>query len=337
VYKALCDPEGIRVLLLMKDPSNVLYARGAMADQPSFEPRNILCPLDFSELSDLALKYAFVAARAYRAKVSILHAEVFELPKYFVPSESNRLVGELAKAREAAREDLNNHVREVIGPRQGEILYSFDIVESHPVDAILKTAETKKVDLIVLGTHGYGGFKRLMLGSVAENVIRHATIPVFAVRQKAHAFIDTTLSDVLPHLKHILCPVNMTPASGKALRHALSLSARFQSRLTVLFCLESGDTSSRSRNGERVAEWLREEAGQGRDLEPIVREGHAAEQIIAYAREVKVDLIVLAVNHRPFLDGTFFGRTTELVLRHGPVPVLGTPFFSVAEGSHGSE
>ena len=199
-------------------------------------------------------------------------------------------------------------------------------------------AETKGVDLIVLGTHGYGGFKKLMLGSVAENVIRHATVPVFAVRQKVHAFIDTTLSDVLPHLNHILCPVNLTAAAGNALRHALSLSARFQSRLTVLFCLESGDSSSRSGKGERIAQWLREEVGPpARNLEPIVREGHAAEQIIAYAREVKVDLIVLAVNHRPFLDGTVFGRTTELVLRYGPVPVLGSPFFSAAEGSHGSE
>jgi nucleotide-binding universal stress UspA family protein len=300
-----------------------------MPDQPYFDLRHVLCPLDFSELSDLALKYAFVAAKAYRAKLSVLHAEDFELPRYFVPAASDRLVEELAKARESAREDLSNHVRKVIGPIEGELPYTLSILESHPVDAILDTAENKSVDLIVLGTHGYGGFRRLLMGSVAENVVRHATIPVFAVRQKAHAFIDTSLSNVLPHLKHILCPVNMTPAAGKAVRQALSISDRFRARLTVLSCLESGDTSSPMKSEALIEDWLQEEVGRDRDLKPVVCEGHAADQIIAYALQSKIDLVVLAVNHRPFLNATFFGRTSELVLRHAPVPVLTTPFFSM--------
>ena len=52
-----------------------------MADTFSFEPKRILCPLDFSELSDLALKYAAVAAREYNATLHVLHAEAFELPR----------------------------------------------------------------------------------------------------------------------------------------------------------------------------------------------------------------------------------------------------------------
>ena len=65
----------------------------------SFEPKRILCPMDFSELSDLALKYAAVAAREYDATLHILHAETFELPRYFSQSENNHLIQELATAK----------------------------------------------------------------------------------------------------------------------------------------------------------------------------------------------------------------------------------------------
>jgi nucleotide-binding universal stress UspA family protein len=63
------------------------------------------------------------------------------------------------------------------------------------------------------------------------------------------------------------------------------------------------------------------------EVETVVRKGSAAEEIIAYAREKHEDLIVLCAQHRPFQGSTFFGRTTELVMRHAPVPVLVVPIF----------
>ena len=60
----------------------------------------------------------------------------------------------------------------------------------------------------------------------------------------------------------------------------------------------------------------------------MVLSGHAAEEIISYTRENKDDLIVLGARHQKFLEATFFGRTTELVTRHAPCPVLITPLLS---------
>ena len=86
-----------------------------MADTFSFEPKRILCPMDFSELSDLALKYASVAAREYDATLHVLHAETFELPRYFSRSESDHLIRELATAKTGLRNHLAEHVQKVLG------------------------------------------------------------------------------------------------------------------------------------------------------------------------------------------------------------------------------
>ncbi len=298
-----------------------------MTDFAPFEPKAILCPLDFSELSDLALKYAAIGARVYAATLVILHAETFELPRYFARGERDRLMQELATARDSVRNDLVQRVGKVLGTTGEGLAERFDVVESPPVDAILESAGRDGIDLIVLGTHGHGGMKRLVLGSVAENVVRHSRVPVFTVRQKEHAFIDVSLADSVPRLNRILCPVNNTDVAKTALEHAVSLAERFGAKLSVLYSIERGESLGRSAAQESFCSWIGEKVRSQCALEPIVRQGDASEQIIAHAREEKMDLIVMGAEHRPFLDATFFGRTTELVLRHAPVPVFLTPFF----------
>ena len=83
-----------------------------MKSSLSFEPRHLLCPVDFSDLSFLALKYAAVGARDYGAELTVLHAQAFELPRYFVRSESSLLVRELSAAKEGARAYLASNLRQ---------------------------------------------------------------------------------------------------------------------------------------------------------------------------------------------------------------------------------
>ena len=70
-------------------------------------------------------------------------------------------------------------------------------------------------------------------------------------------------------------------------------------------------------------------------MQPLIREGPPPRQILSYARETKVDLIVLAADHSPFPGASFLGRTTELALRYAPVPVLATPYFSLSKETEG--
>jgi nucleotide-binding universal stress UspA family protein len=292
-----------------------------------FEPERILCPLDFSELSDLALKYAAVAAKEYNATLHVLHAETFELPRYFSRSESDHLIKELAMAKTGLRNQLAEHVQQILGVHAKGLDMNFEALETHPVGAILDFTKKAAIDLIVMGTHGYGGLKRLRLGSVTENTVANATVPVFTVRQKTHLFIDVSRSDSIPVLEKILCPSNISDTAVIALRHAAALAERFGAVLTVLHIRETDNDADISKDEEKLCSWIEDTVKVQCDVKPMVRKGHAAEEIISYARENKDDLIVMGARHQQFLEAIFFGRTTELVARHAPCPVLITPRF----------
>ena len=301
-----------------------------MANSFSFAPKHILCPMDFSELSDLALKYAAVAAREYDATLHVLHAETFELPRYFSRNESDHLIQELATARTSLRNHLAEHVQNILGIHAKGLDMKFETLETHPVGAILDFTKQAAIDLIVMGTHGYGGFKRLRMGSVTENTVENATVPVFTVRQKTHLFIDATRADSIPVLEKILCASNMSETAVFALHHAAALAERFGAVLTVLYIGETDKHADISKDEEKLCTWIADTVKVECEVKPMVRKGHAAEEIISFARENKDDLIVLGARHQQFLEATFFGRTTELVARHAPCPVLITPFFSAS-------
>ena len=153
-----------------------------MTDIFSFEPKRILCPLDFSELSDLALKYAALAAREYNATLHVLHAETFELPRYFSRKESDHLIQELATAKTNLQNHLAEYAQKVLGIHSKEIDLKFEVIETHPVGAILDFTKQAGIDLIVMGTRGRSDLQGLLLGSVTHRVLQTAPCPVLVVR-----------------------------------------------------------------------------------------------------------------------------------------------------------
>lgn len=136
---------------------------------------NILVPTDFSECSDHAASYAYRLAEKLGAKVHLLH--VYAPP--VSPESVDFTVLATGEIHNAAVEGLDQ-----LGKRcpptvtLGERI----VMLGDPRGVIVQTAERLGVDLIVLGTHGRRGFKRLVLGSVAETVVRTAPCPVLAVR-----------------------------------------------------------------------------------------------------------------------------------------------------------
>jgi len=296
-----------------------------MQKSPSFNPSRILCPIDFSELSSLALKYAAGGAKAYGAELIVFHVEQFELPPYFTSNQTNELTKQLKAQQRQAKTYLRQYALKVLGPLAKELSITFALMDAHPVDSVLAVAKKQRADLIVLGTHGRGGAKRLWLGSVAENIVRQAEVPVFVARQKQHEFIDPNHPASAPVLKTILCPVNFSEAARAAFNVANSIAQRFNARLIPVCVVEPGDKRSLSEAANELHTWVKEAVTAPCILEPVSRKGHAAEQIVGLAQEAKADLIVLG-SQRPGSPGAWLmGTTTELVLRQATVPVLVVP------------
>ena len=292
-----------------------------MKAMPPFSPGKILCPVDMSELSDLALKYAHVGAHLFDATLTVLHAMHIEYPRYLSRDLIDRMIEEMDGAKSAARQELKEHVHRVLGQAETKVRIDYQVTDSEPSDVIMQILDENKADLVVMGTHGYSGFKHWMLGSVTESVLHRSKVPVFTIRRKINDFIDSTQPDERPNIRHILCPCNLTGAAGRALQVASALADRFKASLTALCSLESDKVTDET---EFLA-WIHKTVGTAQGIDPLVRRGEAAAQAISMARELNCDLIVIGARHQAFEHGTVVGRTTELVLRHASVPVLAVP------------
>ncbi|HEX3758466.1 MAG TPA: universal stress protein [Kofleriaceae bacterium] len=138
-------------------------------------PTNILVPIDFSACSERALDYACDLAARLGARIHVINAIGGALPELSV-ALSEQMISSLRHSNAAALDEL-------IAPRRATAAFGeISVVDNDARDAILQAARAVRADLIVIGTHGRRGLTRVLLGSVAEDVLRRAPCPVLAVR-----------------------------------------------------------------------------------------------------------------------------------------------------------
>ncbi len=138
------------------------------------EPRRILVPVDFSKASLDALQHALALAQRYDAQLTLLHVLKPLHPEMLIDvTETQHAV------RAAAHQSLTKlwEATKRTWPRTGR-----ELREGHPVTTITALAKRTNAELNVMGTLGHAGLKRVLLGSVAESVVRHAPCPVLVVR-----------------------------------------------------------------------------------------------------------------------------------------------------------
>lgn len=301
----------------------------------------ILCPIDFSDASQHALAQAIVIARFFRARITVLHVHsqpYLPVPAYGMLTD----VGTLALSPEDTQR-LREDVERFAAPaREAGLAVSIVVEPGMPVSHILATAKTLPADLIVIGTHGVSGFERLVLGSVTEKVLRKATCPVLTVPPR------TEQSAAVP-FKHIVCAVDFSEASLKALTTALALAQEADAALTLVHVLEwpapqtSGTVPAAPELGtggvfdlERYRTQLEAEAADRlKTLIPAgakewctpetrILHGKPWAEILAAATARQADLIVIGVRGRNPVDVMLFGSTANQLVRRATCPVLTT-------------
>lgn len=276
---------------------------------------SIVAGIDFSDWTEPVLNAAESLAEAYDASMNVVYAEAFEPPPYFTSRSIDRVKEALALQREEAERALKEAVEATV---KGRVPTKATLVERSAAEAILHAADTAEAGAIVLGTHGRTGMHRMMLGSVAEKVLREATAPVMTVRRPDRDGAPCRLP-----FETVLCPVNFSPVAEDALRLAAGVAERFGAGLKVVTCAERGEMDEerfRSQVEERI-----EASGHACEWEAAVRKGDAVENILKAAKEWQADLIVIGAQHSPLLETTIFGTTSIRVTRHASCPVLTVP------------
>ena len=291
--------------------------------------RQILCPTDFSEFSHRALEHAMAIARWYKSKITVQHV-FHSIPAPMVP-DYPVLLSLSPETRESILAEL-----QVFSEPARKVGVSVEVAldEGHPVNEIVKRAKVASADLVVLGTHGRGGFEKLMLGSVTEQVLRKVLCPVLTVPRSARA-----PSGAEPAVfKTILCPVDFSEPSIRALEYAFSLAKEADAKLLLLHALEvlpdeelpetlRFDTIGYNDNLRNVArdqllKLIPEGASDWSRPEVIVAAGKVYREILRITEERKVGLIVIGIHGRNPIDRLFFGSTTQHVVRQATCPVL---------------
>lgn len=300
------------------------------------EIRNILCPIDFSEYSRRALDHAVAIARWYDSSITVLH--VYSAAPAAVYAPGLPLV-EPAAPTAADLEQLRAHARSVLDAAQvGDIPVDVVIVEGNIAGEIVSRA--KQTDLLVIGTHGRSGFDRLVLGSVAEKVLRKAVCPVLTVPR---AGAGTTPGSAVVFTR-ILCPIDFSDCSTNALNYAMSLAQEADAHLTVLHVMtyemeltpdmsenllayshlnreafrKACEDNSRERLKAAVPDGVRAYC----TVDALLAAGTPYREILRVANEQHSDLIVMGVQGRGAVDLMFFGSTTQHVVRQAVCPVL---------------
>lgn len=141
--------------------------------------KRILVPTDFSECSLYALRYANNLARETGANLTLLHV----VDSLIAPSDLEYVYVDPKALRAAVEKRASERLTELTRKEIDATEPASPIVRrGRAWEEIIETAKNRKIDLIVIGTHGYSGLKRAVLGSTAERVVRHAGCPVLVVR-----------------------------------------------------------------------------------------------------------------------------------------------------------
>jgi len=150
--------------------------------KPPPELRCILVPVDYSEASGRALDYARFLAQPFGATVDVVH--VWDRPSFVAGDVNVEAGGKRRSLGELVRENSENEMLQFLErhPGPGGELPRHRLLSGEPAAALVAELERGAHDLVVLGTRGHTGLKHLLLGSVAEKLVRHSPVPVITVR-----------------------------------------------------------------------------------------------------------------------------------------------------------
>jgi nucleotide-binding universal stress UspA family protein len=287
--------------------------------------RTILFAADFSENSKEAFRAACILAVENNSKLVVFHVAepnfVAEEPAYYGQQITQFFPKELDKTQHEA---LRQKIR-LVYPPESPLDVDYETREGDPSEEILRMANQIGSDVIVMGTHGRTGLRRILAGSVAVAVLRGASCPVLVLRNVEHPRPTA-------ELRTIVHPTDFSIDADAALRVASWLAREHGARLVILH-VECLDVLSYGTPADDVDPRVFKKALDNvrkrvetpdlkYPIETVLRRGFAPDGIVAAAEEMDCDLIVMGTHGRTALGRLLMGSVAEHVLPKASCPVL---------------
>jgi len=191
-----------------------------------------------------------------------------------------------------------------------------------PVGVILDVAEEHRATMIALATHGSTGLKRLLLGSVAEGLVRKSPVPVFLVRPFwSYELLAPVRPEKAP-VRNVLLAVDGSDLALEALPGVMEFAELFEARVVLLRVLEEKDPETAVEAEKQLKAIAKTIEKKGIETISLVERGEPVEQILKAIRFHEIDLLAMATHGRSGLTRAVTGSVTEEVLRRATVPLL---------------
>jgi nucleotide-binding universal stress UspA family protein len=287
---------------------------------PKFE--RILFPVDFSERSRAAAPFVLSMAQRHNSKVVLLHALQPPPPVY---AGMNTVYPEIYDF-EGLSADLRAELEKFAESELPKVDVTNVVEMGDPAAVIAEYAENENISLIMMPTHGYGAFRRALLGSVTAKVLHDAKVPVWTA---AHAPEPSHRAHPKP--RHIVCALDLKPESSHTLEFAIELAAESDASIELLHVApegQTGPTVAETRIHELLIETARskvvkiQEEADATDVETVLAGGSVAEMVRDLAIKKRADLVVIG---RGCINQGIAGRlraNAYAVIREAPCPVL---------------
>ena len=278
----------------------------------------VLATTDFSEVSNHALDYAMALARRYDARIYLTHVLT---PDPFQFAEPQYAQATYEKIRQEAEENIASIL--ISGKLRG-VPHEVLMADGNVWPNLEKMIQEHDIDLVVVGTHGRGKFKKFLMGSVAEEIFRRADTAVLTVGPAVKGQVQPEID-----FKHILFATDFGPGAEKAAAHAFSLAQEHNAKLTLLHVVENGAAYTeesvlrqREINLVRMKQLMPQGTEDWCRPEFRVSFGLAVEEILTAAQEYKADLIVMGAKARSGLAGHGPATVAYSVVSKATCPVL---------------
>ncbi len=290
----------------------------------------ILFPTDFSICSDQALEHAMYLADKYKAELHVINVMILFDKYSYLDSKDLPEADEINnRVDKKFNEQLNKFNEKYVLDEMKIIKTQVRGISEAP--AILEYASDNDVDLIIMGTHGRRGVKHMFLGSVAEEVVRHAVRPVFTIRE---------LETHKPPAKYnnILAPIDFSDNSKKTIQYVREIAKNYDAKIQLLHVIEDDIPAIYSLAGKtsifdidpkieektkiKMEEFYQDISGANDNYEIHTMVGHPAQSIINFSKTNNSDLIVIATHGLRGLDHFLLGSVTEKVVRRSSIPVF---------------
>jgi nucleotide-binding universal stress UspA family protein len=250
---------------------------------------------------------------------------------YAFPIEDPAIV---AKQREKAVQEIHALIPE---ERLKHVELQVIVRTGRVEEDLLAIVNEGSVDLVIMGSHGRRLFRRWFLGSVAEHMLRRVPVPILTVshiEQDRYPFGGGVAS-----FNRILFATDLGESSAAGMKYAAELAQSFSGNLTVMTVveylnlsyeaasyLEKERTKRLQATQRQLDAFVAREKPKGMEAKTVVADGKAYEQILASAKDLNADCILLTLQSRSLLERAFLGSTAERVVRLSPIPVLSIPF-----------